>query len=165
MSAPDIPTGYTITQHIPNPVVLDTSIDGDLRTELAGGVRTELAGGVRTELAGGVRTELAGGVSMTLLGDPARPIAARMNVEMELANLPRFTLGDIQELMAQMKRTRVRMPINLNFGMSVFPFNLFGIDVVQFSLCGEPQLIVDDYVPNAYERCEVECEPCEDGDD
>jgi hypothetical protein len=146
MSAPDIPTGYTITQLIPNPVVLDTSMDAD----------------IRTELLGGVRTELAGGVSMTLVGDPNRPIAARMNVDLEMVNLPRMTLADIQDLMAQMKRTRVRLPINLNFGLSVFPFNLFGIDVVQFSLCGEPQVIVDDYVPNAYERCEVECEPCED---
>jgi hypothetical protein len=161
MSAPDIPTRYTITQKIPDPIELDTSLDADLRTELAGGVRTELAGGVRTELAGGVRTELGGGVAMTLLGDPARPIAANMNINME--NMPRLTLADIQALLAQMKRTRVQMPINLNFGLSIFPFNLFGIDVLQFSLCGEPQIIVDDYVPNAYERCEVTCEPCEEG--
>jgi hypothetical protein len=56
---------------------------------------------------------------------------------------------------------RMRMPVNLNFGVSVFPFNLFGVDVVQFSICGEPQVILDDYVPNAYERCAVACEPCE----
>lgn len=154
MSAPDIPTGYTITQKIPDPITLDTSMDAD--------IRTELVGGVRTELAGGMRTELAGGVAMTLVGDPNRPIAARMNVDLEMVNLPRMTLADIHDLMDRMKRTRVRMPINLNFGLSVFPFNLFGIDVVQFSLCGEPQIIVDDYIPNAYERCEVECEPCED---
>jgi len=154
MSAPDIPSSYTITQRFDTPISIGTT--------LGGGVRTELAGGIRTELAGGMRSELAGGVSMTLLGDPARPVATKMDVAMTMTNLPEFKLQDIFDLIAALKKMnmRVRMPVSLNFGISVFPFNLFGVDVVQFSLCGEPQVIVDDYVPNAYERCAVDCEPC-----
>jgi hypothetical protein len=147
MSAPDIPSDYTIRQRFETPI----------------SVGTTLAGGLRTELAGGVRTELAGGVSMTLLGDPNKPIATKMDVAMLMKNLPEFSLQDIYGLIAAMKKmsARVRMPVQLNFGISVFPFNLFGVDVVQFSICGEPQVIVDDYVPNAYERCAVDCEPCD----
>ena len=147
MSAPDIPTNYTITQHIPNPISIGTT----------------LGGGMRTELAGGIRSEMAGGVSMTLLGDPARPVATKMDVAMTMTNLPQFKLGDIFDLIAAMKKMsmRIRMPVQLNLGVSVFPFNLFGVDVVQLSVCGEPQVIVDDYKPNAYERCAVACEPCE----
>jgi hypothetical protein len=154
MSAPDIPQEYTIHQRFDTPI--------NIGTTLGGGVRTELAGGMRTELAGGLRTEMAGGVSMTLLGDPARPVATKMDVAVEMTNLPKFSMGDILDLIAAVKKTtmRVRMPVQMNFGMSVFPFNLFGVDVVQFSICGEPQVIVDDYVPNAYERCDVDCEPC-----
>jgi len=147
MSAPDIPNDYTIRQKFETPINIGTT----------------LGGGVRTELAGGVRTEMAGGVSMTLLGDPARPVATKMDVAVEMTNLPRFSMGDILDLIAAMKKTsmRVRMPVQMNFGMSVFPFNLFGVDVVQFSICGEPQVIVGDYVPNAYERCDIDCEPCQ----
>jgi len=72
MSAPDIPSSYTITQRFETPISIGTT--------LGGGVRTEMAGGIRTELAGGMRSELAGGVSMTLLGDPARPVATKMDV-------------------------------------------------------------------------------------
>lgn len=147
MSAPEIPENYTITQRFETPISIGTT----------------LAGGMRTELAGGIRTEMAGGMSMTLLGDPARPVATKMDVAMKMTNLPEFKLEDIFALIRTMKETkmRMRMPVNLNFGISVFPFNLFGVDVVQFSICGEPQVIIDDYVPNAYERCAVECEPCE----
>lgn len=151
MSAPDIPSSYTITQRFDTPISIGTT----------------LAGGVKTELAGGIRTELAGGVSMTLLGDPARPVATKMDVAMTLTNLPHFSIQDIKDLIAEAKRMRVRMrmPVQLDFGISVFPFNLFGVDVLQFSLCGEPQIILDDYVPNAYERCAVECDPCDPCDD
>jgi len=152
MSAPDIPTTYHIHQNFDTPIGIGTT--------LAGGVRTELAGGMRTELAGGMRTELAGGVSMTLLGDPGKPVGAKVDVAMTLKNLPEFTIGDIFKLIDATKKTRMRMPVQMNFGVSVFPFNLFGVDVLQFSICGEPQIIVDDYVPNAYERCAVACEPC-----
>jgi hypothetical protein len=147
MSAPDIPDEYTIHQRFDTPINIGTT----------------LSGGVRTELAGGLRTEMAGGVSMTLLGDPARPVSTKMDVAVEMTNLPKFSMGDILNLIAAMKKTsmRVRMPVQMNFGMSLFPFNLFGVDVVQFSICGEPQVIVDDYVPNAYERCDVVCEPCQ----
>jgi hypothetical protein len=147
MSAPDIPTSYTITQRFDTPI----------------SVGTTLGGGVRTELAGGMRSELAGGVSMTLLGDPARPVATKMDVAMTMTNMPQLKLQDLFDLIAALKKMnmRMRIPVSLNFGISVFPFNLFGVDVVQFSICGEPQVILDDYVPNAYERCAVACDPCD----
>lgn len=120
-------------------------------------ISTAMSGGMRTELAGGVRTELAGGVEIELIGDPNRPVTTRMDVGMTMTNLPTFPLAFFERLL----RRRIRMPVNLRFGMSVFPFNLYGVDVIQFSICGEPQVIMDDYVPNAYERCAAECEPCE----
>ncbi|WP_155006295.1 hypothetical protein [Sphingomonas hengshuiensis] len=104
-----------------------------------------------------IATAMSGGVSVELVGDPANPVTTQMGVTMRMANMPDFSLDDIFRLM----RRRIRMPVNLHFGLSIFPFNLYGVDVVQFSICGEPQVILDDYVPNAYERCAVECEPCE----
>ncbi len=118
------------------------------------------------------------GVTMTLLGDAAKPVSAAITVRgdkanplamavamdatMQLKNLPNFTVKDIENLLDRMKpRMRVRMPFHFNFGVSVFPLNLFGVDALQFSVCGEPQVIVQDYVPNAYERCEVDCDPCD----
>ena len=133
MSAPSIPNPWTIHQN------------------LGGGMA------ISTAMSGGIRTELAGGVEIELIGDPNRPVTTRMAVSMTMANLPTFPLSFFERLL----RRRIRMPINLRFGMSVFPFNLYGVDVIQFSICGEPQVIMDDYVPNAYERCAVECEPCE----
>lgn len=129
MSAPSIPQTYTITQEIPHPITMNSGISG--------------------------------GVSMMLIGDQNRPVSTKMAAEMRINNMPDFTLDDIFRLIAALKQTkvRVRVPINLNFGMSVFPFNLWGVDVVQFSICGEPQVIIDDYKPNAFERCEIGCEP------
>jgi hypothetical protein len=92
-----------------------------------------------------------------LIGDPQRPVTAKVGLSVLLENLPVLTRDDV----FRMLRRRIRLPFNFRFGVSVFPLNLFGVDALQVSLCGEPQLITDDYVPNAYERCEVECEPCE----
>lgn len=154
MSAPDIPSSYHITQHFPDTIEMGTAISG--------GIKTELAGGVKTEMAGGIRTEMAGGMSITLLGSEKDPVAAKMRVAMMMENFPVLSKQDIIDLIetAKKMKTRIRMPVQLGFGISVFPFNLFGIDVVQFKICGEPQVIIDDYLPNAYERCAVDCEPC-----
>lgn len=92
-----------------------------------------------------------------LIGHPQRPVTAKVGLSVMLENLPVLTRDDV----FRMLRRRIRLPFNFRFGVSVFPLNLFGVDALQVSLCGEPQLITDDYVPNAYERCEVECEPCE----
>ena len=129
MSAPSIPSHYTITQEFATPINMSSA--------------------------------MSGGVSMMLIGNENQPVATKMNAEMRMVNMPNFSLDDIFRLIAALKQTkvRVRMPINLNFGMSVFPFNLWGVDVVQFSICGEPQVIIDDYKPNAFERCEITCEP------
>jgi hypothetical protein len=130
MSAPSIPNAFTITQEIPHPINLSST--------------------------------MAGGVSMMLIGDETKPLSTRLAAEVRIQNLPNLTMDDFYGLIRALKQTkiRMRMPVNLNFGLSVFPFNLWGIDVVQFSICGEPQVIIDDYKPNAFERCEVGCEPC-----
>lgn len=147
MSAPDIPSKYTIT----------TIADADVNTTLGGTVtaNTNLGGSVTAN------TNLAGALTMTLLGDTAKPVAARIDANLDMKNLPHFTMADIMSLIDAFKKPdlRARFPVHLNFGISVFPLNLFGIDAVQFSICGEPQVILQPYVPNAYERCEVDCLP------
>lgn len=128
MSMPSIPNPMTIRQEFPTPI--------------------------------NVGTTMAGGVAMQLIGDPNRPIGTNVDMAMQIKNLPNFSLADIKDLIVELKKMkmRMRMPIQLDFGMSVFPLNLWGINVVQFSICGEPQVIVDDYKPNAYERCEIDCD-------
>ena len=130
MSAPSIPSSYSITQSFATPINMNSAVSG--------------------------------GVSMMLLGDDNQPITTNMNASMRIENLPDFKMEDFFALIRALKemKVRVQMPINMNFGVSVFPFSLFGVDVLQFSICGEPQIIIDDYKPNAYERCEVSCESC-----
>jgi hypothetical protein len=130
-----IPDEFTIK----TVVGLETSLDANLTTNL----------------------NLAGGVSLTVLGDAEKPIAAKIDASVDMKNLPHFTVPDLLSLIKEVKRLDIRacFPVNFKFGISVFPLNLFGVDAVQFSVCGEPQVILQPYVPNAYERCEVECEP------
>ena len=136
------------------PLQLDTDV------ELKGGVAVTLLGDPGKPLA--AQVQLIGdetrpvSAQVKLLGDPKQPVSAKLDLSMFLANLPILTVADIEHFL----KRRIRVPLNFRFGMSAFPLNLFGVDVVQFSLCGEPQVILDDYVPNAYERCAVECEPC-----
>jgi hypothetical protein len=149
MSAPDIPNKYTIT----------TNADADVNTTIGGTItaNTNLGGSVTAN------TNLAGSLTMTVLGDAAKPVAAKMDATVDVKNLPHFTMADFLSLIDTLKKPdlRARFPVQLNFGISVFPLNLFGIDALQFSICGEPQVILQPYVPNAYERCEVDCQPCD----
>lgn len=136
---------------------LDVNLDADL----SGGVSVSLLGDKEKPVAGQVT--LLGDVNkpvavrMELIGDPNKPVAAKVDASLRLANLPNFSREDVFALL----RRRVRMPFNLNFGVSVFPLNLFGVDALQFSLCGEPQIILDDYVPPPDDCCVAECDPCE----
>jgi hypothetical protein len=148
MSAPDIPTNYHIT----------TVADADVNTTLGGTVtaNTNLGGSITAN------TNLGGSLTMTVLGDANKPIAAKVDANLDIKNMPHFTMADLLALIESLKNPnlRARFPVQLNFGISVFPLNLLGIDAVQFSICGEPQVILQPYVPNAFERCEVDCEPC-----
>ena len=99
-------------------------------------------------------------VSATLKGDPKAPITASAGIDLDLKNLPHLTFEQITELLrtVTMARSRIRFPIDMNVGFSVFPLTLLGIDALTFSMCGEPAIIRDDCVPD----CE---EPCVEGDD
>jgi hypothetical protein len=156
MSAPDIPDKYTIKSETDADITLGGSITAN--TNLGGTItaNTNLGGTLTTN------SNLGGSLSLTVLGDANKPIGAKVDAAVEIVNLPRFTINDFLTLIDAVKKPdlRARFPVQLRFGISVFPLNLFGVDALQFSICGEPQVILEPYRPNAFERCEVDCEPC-----
>jgi hypothetical protein len=68
--------------------------------------------------------------------------------KVEILNLPRFTLQDIKDMM----KVRVRIP-----NYSQVCFKLLGQEFFTICMNGESQVITEPYVPNALERCEIEC--------
>ena len=101
-------------------------------------------------------------VSATLKGDPKAPITANAGIDLDLRNLPHLTFEQITELIrtVTLAKSRIRFPVNMNFGVSVFPLTLLGIDALSFSVCGEPAIIRDDCVPDCVEPCvEVDDRP------
>lgn len=101
-------------------------------------------------------------VSATLKGDPKAPITANAGIDLDLRNLPHLTFDQITELIrtVTLARSRIRFPVNMNFGLSVFPLTLLGVDALSFSVCGEPAVIRDDCVPDCEEPCvEVDDRP------
>ena len=61
-------------------------------------------------------------VSATLKGDPKAPITANAGIDLDLRNLPHLTFDQITELIrtVTLARSRIRFPVNMNFGLSVF---------------------------------------------
>ena len=101
-------------------------------------------------------------VSATLKGDPKAPITANAGIDLDLRNLPHLTFDQITELIrtVTLAKSRIRFPVNMNFGVSVFPLTLLGIDALSFTVCGEPAVIRDDCVPDCEEPCvEVDDRP------
>lgn len=99
-------------------------------------------------------------IQATLQGNPQAPLSAKAGVDLDLKNLPHLTFEQITDLLrtATLARSRIRFPVQMSFGFSVFPLTLLGMDALTFSVCGEPQVVRDD--------CVAECEePCEEGDD
>lgn len=140
MSAPSIPTNYNINTNVNG--TLNTNLNGTMNTNVNGTMNTNLNGSLTTKMIGDPNQPLA----TLLIGDPGRPVATDM--KMELLNLPRFTLKDIKDFM----KMRIRMP-----DYSQVCFKLFGQEVFSICMSGERQVITEPYVPNAYERCEVDC--------
>ena len=104
-------------------------------------------------------------VSATLKGDPKAPITANAGIDLDLRNLPHLTFDQITELIrtVTLAKSRIRFPVNMNFGLSVFPLTLLGVDALSFSVCGEPAVIRDDCVPDCEEPCvEVDDRPPKD---
>ncbi|HET6691267.1 MAG TPA: hypothetical protein VFG74_10410 [Miltoncostaeaceae bacterium] len=101
-------------------------------------------------------------VSATLKGDPQAPITANAGVALDVRNLPHLTFEQINELLrtVTLARSRIRFPVSMNVGFSVFPLTLLGIDALSFTVCGEPAVIRDDCVPDCEEPCvEVDDRP------
>ena len=104
-------------------------------------------------------------VSATLKGDPKAPITANAGIDLDLRNLPHLTFDQITELIrtVTLARSRIRFPVTMNFGLSVFPLTLLGVDALSFSVCGEPAVIRDDCVPDCEDPCvEVDDRPPKD---
>jgi hypothetical protein len=98
-------------------------------------------------------------LTTVLKGDPKAPIATRS--EVEFTNWPRL---DFDQLITVIKTLttptlRIHFPVGLNFAFSFFPLNVLGYDAANFSICGEQQIITEEFVPNRFERCDVDCEP------
>ncbi len=152
---------------IPNSITIDVPLD----------VRLDANAAVQAAMTADARMNAVGALTMTLLGDRNQPVsaditvlgdkehpvslAAAVDASLMLKNLPILTFEQIEKLIDRMKpRARIRAPFHFKFGVSVFPLNLWGVDALQLSLCGEPQLIIQDYVGDGCEPCEVDCDPC-----
>jgi hypothetical protein len=148
MGSPSIPQNYDVTTHIDGGVAVATHLDGNLttNTNLAGTVNTNLGGTLTTNSTAKLIGDPAQPLATLLIGDPNRPIATDSKVE--LLNLPKFTLQDIKDMM----KVRVRIP-----NYSQVCFKIFGQEIFSVCVNGEGQVITEPYVPNAMERCEVEC--------
>jgi hypothetical protein len=138
MSVPSIPTNYDI----------DLSLDGGMDLTLDGGLdgTATIVGDPSRPLSTLIIGDPAKPVAALVIGDPLRPIAT--DSKMELLNLPRFTLKDIDHL----RSTRVRLPNYSSIG-----FRFFGQEFFSICMNGEAQVITEPYVPNAMEQCESPC--------
>jgi hypothetical protein len=134
MSAPDIPTEYTIhIENVDNDLLSNIRIMEVQPVTLQGG-----ATAIKTEskMEGGtnpIKTEskIEGG---------ANPIKTDSSIS--IMKLPQI------DLQLGMRPTRVHMPVGLKFCVS-----LLGMPLVSFDVCGESMVIVEDYTPHRTELC------------
>ncbi|HEY7250019.1 MAG TPA: hypothetical protein VIG37_05955 [Methylomirabilota bacterium] len=134
MSAPDIPTEYTIhIENVDNDLLSNIRIMEVQPVTLQGG-----ATAIKTEskMEGGtnpIKTEskMEGG---------ANPIKTDSSIS--IMKLPQI------DLQLGMRPTRVHMPVGLKFCVS-----LLGMPLVSFDVCGESMVIVEDYTPHRTELC------------
>jgi hypothetical protein len=134
MSAPDIPTEYTIhVENVDNDLLSNIRIMEVQPVTLQGG-----ATAIKTEskMEGGtnpIKTEskIEGGTN---------PIKTDSSIS--IMKLPQI------DLQLGMRPTRVHMPIGLKFCVS-----LLGLPLVSFDVCGESMVIVEDYTPHRTELC------------
>ena len=134
MSAPSIPQHYWLFPHVSGGMALDTTVGGSLNSTITATATTTVVGDPTRPLA------------TLLIGDPNKPIATKS--EIEILNLPRFTLKDIKDMM----KVRMRIP-----NYSQVCFKMFGQEFFSICISGEGQVITEPYVPNSLERCEEEC--------
>lgn len=96
-------------------------------------------------------------VNAKMTGDPKEPITTQIQggdkpiaTTFELLNIPRLSLDDIKDLMTP--KLRIEMP-----NYEQLCFSLFGIEIFKLCLSGEFQTITQEYVPNRFERCDIDC--------
>ncbi len=136
MGSPTIPQDYNI----------NTNLSGGVATHVDGNITTNLTGGLTTDSTAKIIGDKQQPVATLLIGDPKQPVATDSKVE--ILNLPRFTLQDIKDML----KVRVRIP-----NYSQVCFKLFGQEFFTICLNGESQVITEPYIPNALERCEIDC--------
>lgn len=134
MSAPDIPTEYTIhIENVDNDLLSNIRIMEVQPVTLQGG-----ATAIKTE------SKMEGG---------ANPLKTESKIEggtnplktdssISIMKLPQI------DLQFGMRPTRVHMPVGLKFCVS-----LLGMQLVSFDVCGESMVIVEDYKPHRTELC------------
>jgi hypothetical protein len=88
-------------------------------------------------------------------------IEMESNNSISIEKIPRIDLNsalrsDNNIRITEIPDIRAHVPMNFNFGVK-----LFGLEFLVFCLCGEMQVITEKYVPNKWERCEVQ-EGCHD---
>ena len=127
MSAPDIPTEYTIhIENVDNDLLSNIRIMEVQPVTLQGG-----ATAIKTE------SRMEGGTN---------PIKTESKVETD-SSISIMKLPQI-DLQLGMRPTRVHMPVGLKFCVS-----LLGMPLVSFDVCGESVVIVEDYTPHRTELC------------
>lgn len=135
-------------------VEVDAELTGDPARPISARLSGDAANPIATLLTGDaakpITTLLTGDaakpITTQLQGDPAKPIAATM----EILNIPRLSLEDIKDLMTP--EIRIRMP-----NYEQLCLKLFGVEVLSLCLSGELQTITEPYVPNRFERCDLDC--------
>jgi hypothetical protein len=132
-------------------ITIDTTLI-ETSTKLTGDVNQPIATRITGDTANPIATLITGDsnkpvtVTANLQGNPDKPIATSI----EMLNFPRFTLADIKDLTTP--KIRLRIP-----NYTQFCFKLLGTEIFSICLAGEAQTITEPYIPNAHERCEVQC--------
>jgi hypothetical protein len=119
-------------------------ITGDASKPVATRISGDAANPIATLITGDANKPVT--ITTNLQGNSAKPVATTV----ELLNLPRFTLNDIKDL--AIPKIRVRVP-----NYTEFCFKLLGTEIFSFCMAGEAQAITEPYIPNAHEKCEIQC--------
>jgi hypothetical protein len=149
MSAPDIPTHYTIATSVNG--ALDLDLDNIHIREIAPitlnstsklSTDSELDGKLDVGLDKiGLKSD------SKLTSDSKLKADATVDLgldDIRINNLPPLELN----VQASVKPTRVHFPINLKFAVCVL-----GKELVSFRTCGETMVVIEDYVPHKTEEC------------
>lgn len=78
---------------------------------------------------------------------------ADINTNIRVKELPRIeidatTTSTVNLAIKEIPDVRAHLPSHYNLGISIF-----GVEIVNFSLCGESQVITEKYVPRRMEIC------------